>query len=67
MKAINISFGISDIVYFKLDKDQNQMIVISIWIKENNILYECRCSRNITAFYNGFELTTEQNTLYKVS
>lgn len=43
------------------------MIVIGIWIKDNYINYECRDADKKTEYYNGFELSKEQNILTKIS
>ena len=67
MKTISVEFGISDIVYFKLDKEQNPMIVVSIFIKDNYVTYECRDSDKKSEYYNDFELSKEQNILTKIS
>lgn len=60
-------FDIEDIVYFKLDKEQNPMIIISYWVKSDGIQYQCRRSSNSVDYYYDFELTSEQNILTKIS
>lgn len=66
MKQITLEFSISEIVYYKLDKEQNPMIIISIWVRDNYISYECRNSVGSISYYNDFELTREQNILTKI-
>jgi hypothetical protein len=67
MKTITTEFSISEIVYNKLDKEQNPMIVVSIWVRDNFITYECRDSDRKSEYYNEFELSKEQNILTKIS
>jgi len=67
MKTISIEFEIGQIVYYKLDKDQDPMIVTSIWLQDNFISYECRDSNKGKNYYNEFELTKDQNILTKIS
>jgi hypothetical protein len=59
-------FKIRDIVYFKLDKDQNPMLIISIWIKEDGVLYECRNPFSNKEYYSEFEISKEENILTKI-
>lgn len=63
---MNNAFNIKDIVYLKLDKDQNPMYVVSIWIKETGVSYECRNHLGNCTYYGAFELTLEQNILTKI-
>lgn len=59
--------SIGDIVYYKLDKDQNPMFLISIWIRQNNVSYECKNYLGITNYFQDFELSVEQNILTKIT
>ncbi|MFO0090010.1 MAG: hypothetical protein ACK518_04340 [bacterium] len=63
---MNPKFHIEDIVYFKLDKEQNPMLVVSYWVKSCGITYECRSNNGTTTYYNEFELSVEQNILTKI-
>lgn len=62
----NIKHKIGSIVYFILDKEQNPLIVISIWIKEDGIQYECRNINSECRYYSDFELSKEENILTKI-
>jgi hypothetical protein len=59
-------FDIGDIVYYKLDKEQNPMFVVSIWIQQNLIKYECKNTNSNCSYYLDFELSIEQNILTKI-
>jgi len=63
---MNPKFHVEDIVFFKLDKEQNPMYVVSYWVKSCGITYECRNVHGTTTYYNEFELSVEQNILTKV-
>ena len=67
MKQIAVEFEIGQIVYYKLDKEQDPMIITSIWIQDNYINYECRDTGKGKSYFNEFELTKEQNILTKIS
>jgi len=66
MNEIYLEFGIGEIVYYKLDPEQNQMFISSIRLMPGNVaLYECSSFNGVRDFY-GFELTREADLLKRL-
>jgi len=64
---VKTKYNIAQVVYFLLDKEQNPMIVVSIWIRsQNNLQYECRDTAGNCKYFNEFELTNTENILTKI-
>ena len=64
---IKSKYSISQVLYFILDKEQNPMVVVSIWVRGvNSLQYECRDVSGNCKYYNEFELTETENILTKI-
>lgn len=59
-------FQLGQIVYLVTDKYQEKRIVTAITERQSGYLYELSCGLDVSSHYD-FELSTEEDTLMKVS
>ena len=63
---ISTPYELGDIVYMKIDVDQNEMMITGFNVRQRGITYELSRSNGSTSWHYDFEFTLEKSVLKQV-